>query len=103
MVGASCLIAKKSEQNKNEWNKNWLGPSDFGWWGPPLPSLSVNKSELNKNEQNKNEQNKSCVTQQNKHQQNKNCLEPLDFGYWGPPILSTKRSEWNKNERTKIV
>ena len=46
--------------NKNQWNKNCLGPLDFGYSGPP--SLSTKRSEWNKNEQNKN-----CVTQQNKN------------------------------------
>ena len=33
--------------NKNQWNKNWLGPLDFEWWGPS--SLSTKRSEQNKN------------------------------------------------------
>ena len=55
---------------KNEWNKNWLGPLDFGWWRSP--SLIAKRSEQNKNGWNKNEW-------------NKNWLGPLDFGWWEPP------------------
>ena len=60
--------------NKNQQNKNCLGPLDFGYLG--TPSLSTKRSERNKNEQNKN-----CVTQWNKNQWNKNWWGPLNIGW----------------------
>ena len=73
-----------TQQNKYQWDKNCLGPLNFGYLGPP--SLSTKRSEWNKNEWNKN-----CVTQWNKNQWNKNWLGPLDFGWWGPPQFKCKK------------
>ena len=37
--------------NKSQWNKNWWGPSNIGWWG--TPSVSAKMSQQKENQWNK--------------------------------------------------
>ena len=75
MVGASSLSAKRSEQNKNGRNKNWV--------------VQWNKCEQNKNEWNKKAEQKISGIKIG------GDLWTLSGG--DSPSLSAKRSEQNKN------